>query len=50
MQTLSQTTGVSPNNIGECFPINAIMNKYGIHEEQVDDMSKHDPHGKPICV
>ena len=45
----SQTNrGASPNNSKNVFSaINAIMDKYGIHEEQVDDMSKHDPYGKP---
>ena len=41
MQTLLQTNQVLvPITAGMFSAINAIMNKYGIDEEQVDDMSK----------
>jgi hypothetical protein len=45
----SNKSGVSPITAGMFSTINAIMNKYGIDEEQVDDMSKADDpsYGKP---
>ena len=45
----SNKSGVSPITAGMFSTINAIMNKYGIDEEQVDTMSKADDpsYGKP---
>ena len=45
----SNKSGASPITAGMFSTINAIMNKYGIDEEQVDDMSKADDpsYGKP---